>query len=131
MSVRTTLPVMLLILTFAVSPLHAQYVEIYRFDNLVKDMPEQDAIGKLATYFAVSADSIKSEKAEYQASLGELYMAHEIAKLARSDAKTIMTEKKAKGWGPLIKEKNLTMNEIRKDQQRLEESFKKTQGASR
>jgi hypothetical protein len=131
MSVRTTLPVLLLILTFAVSPLHAQYVEIYRLDNLAKGVPEQEAIGKLATYFAVSADSIKSEKAEYQASLGELYMAHEVAKLARSDAKTVMTEKKVKGWGELIKEKNLKMDDIRKDSQRLEESLKKTQGANR
>ena len=132
MHVRTSVSVMLLILVFAVSPLRAQYVEIYRLDNAVKDLPEQEVLGQLAKHFGVSVDTLKQQKNDANGSVGQLYMAHQIAKLTKSDFKSVMSEfKSGKAWGVLAKEKKIEMDQLSKDARELENALKKTQRASK
>jgi len=132
MHVRTSVSVMLLILVFAVSPLSAQYVEIYRLDNAVKDLPEQEVLGQLAKHFGVSVDTLKQQKNDANGSVGQLYMAHQIAKLTKSDFKSVMSEfKSGKAWGVLAKEKKIEMDQLSKDARELENALKKTQRASK
>jgi hypothetical protein len=124
--------VILSLLVVAIAPAHAQYIEMYRLDNIAKDLPEQEAIGKLATHLSVSADSLKQEKAEYKATFGELYFAHQVAKLSNSDIKSLMAElKSGKSWGELAKAKKIDLGQVRKDSRKLEDVLKKTQRASR
>jgi len=130
--VRTRLSAILALLILMTAPLHAQYIEIYRLDNIARDLPEPEALGKLATHLSVSADSLKQEKAEYKATIGELYMGHQLAKLSNSDFKVLMTEfKSGKAWGVLAKEKNVNMDQVRKDSRQLENTLKKTQRAAK
>ena len=131
MHVRISVPVMLLVLVFAVSPLRAQYVEIYRVDNAVKNLPEAEVLGQLAKHFGTTADIVKQEQSESKVSVGQLYMALQIAKLTKSDFKTVMSEfKSGKAWGVLTKEKNIDMDQISKDAREFENVLKKTQRAS-
>src|SRR5688572_62740 len=64
--VRTVLTAMflILVLAFSVVPLSAQYKEMYRLDNQVKDLPEQDAINTLATHLGMPADTLKRRSEE-------------------------------------------------------------------
>jgi hypothetical protein len=104
--VRKVFTATILALGLAAVPLSAQYVEMYRLDNRVKDLPEQDVLNTLSTHLGVPAETLKQEKAEYKSSIGELYAAHQFAKLTRSDVKTMMAERTAgKSWGVLAKEK--------------------------
>jgi hypothetical protein len=105
---------------------------MYRLDNRVKDLPEQDVLNTLSTHLGVPAETLKQEKAEYKSSIGELYAAHQFAKLTRSDVKTMMAERTAgKSWGVLAKEKKVDMDQFGKDARQLEEALKKTPRASR
>ena len=132
MYVRVGVSATLLVLACAVSPLHAQYVEIYRLDNAVKELPEQEVLGQLARHFGISVDTVKQQRADANGSVGQLYMAHQIAKLTKSDFKSVMSEfKSGKAWGVLAKEKKLEMDQISKDARELENIFKNTQRASK
>ena len=62
----------ILSLAFAAVPLSAQYVEMYKVENRVKELPEQDALNTLAKHLGIPLETLKSEKAEYKASMGEL-----------------------------------------------------------
>jgi hypothetical protein len=132
MWVRTTLSVVFVMFIIAVSPLQAQYVEIYRLDNLAKDRAEQDVLSTVATHLAVPADTLKQQKAEYKISVGELYIAHQLAKQAKLDFKSIMDEfRGGKAWGVIAKERNINMDQVSKDARQLEDALKKTQRASK
>jgi len=124
---------MFLILSLAVvGNASAQYVEMYRLDNRVKDLPEQDVLNTLATHLGVPADTLKQEKAEYKSSVGELYAAHQFAKQARSDFKTMMAQlKSGKSWGEVARDNNVDMDQFSKDAHRLEDALKKNQRASK
>ena len=131
LQVRTSVSAMLLVLAFAVSPLHAQYVEIYRLDNAVKGLPEQEVLSQLATHLGISLDAVKQEKADSKVSVGQLYVAQLIAKLTKSDFKTVMAEfKSGKAWGVIAKERKIEMDQLSKDAKELENALKKTQRAS-
>ena len=120
-SIRTLFAVCT-ILTFAAFPLYAQYVEIYRVDNLANELGEEAALGKVAAHLSVSADSLRQEKKEYGITLGQVYFAHQLAKFTKSDSKAVMKEfQSGKAWGVLAKEKNLNMDDLRKDSRQLED----------
>jgi hypothetical protein len=130
--IQTVLSAAILALAFAATPLLAQYVEIYRLDNRVKELSEQDALNALATHLGVSMDTLKQEKAEYKSSVGELYAAHQFAKQTGSDFKSMMTElKSGKSWGEVAKNKKVDLDQFNKDARQLEDTLKKTQRASR
>ena len=133
MQFRISVSAVLLTFMFAVSPLHAQYVEIYRLNNIAMTLPEQEVLGKLATHLGVSPEILKQQKDEYKVSVGELYIAHRLAKFANSDFKTVMnTFKSGTEWGVYAKEKKIKMDEISKDERQLESVLKKkTQSASK
>ena len=121
-----------LFLTFAVTPLSAQYVEMYRVDSRVKELPEQDALNTLATHLGVPLETLKQQKVEYKSSMGELYAAHQFARQTHSDFNSMMTElKSGKSWGELAKNRKVDMDQFNKDARQLEEALKKTQRASR
>jgi hypothetical protein len=129
---QTGFCIALLFLAFAALPLSAQYVELYRLDNRIKEMPEQDALSTLATHLGVPLDTLKQEKAEYKSSVSELYAAHQFAKQAGSDVKTMMTEQRSgKSWGQLSKDKKIDMDKFSKDARQLEDALKKTPRASK
>jgi hypothetical protein len=125
LQVRTAFTATLVILAFAVTPLFAQYVEMYRLDNRVKDLPEQEVLSALASHLGVSVDVLKQQKAEYKSSVGELYIANQFAKLTRSDVKNIMTEKSSKSWGSLAKDRGIDMDQVARDARQLEDALKK------
>ena len=119
-------------LTFAAVPLSAQYIEMYRVDNRVKELPEQNALNTLATHLGIPLDTLKQQKTEYKSSFGELYAAHQFAKQAGSDFKSVMTElKSGKSWGEVAKARKIDMDEFNKDARQLEEALKKTERAAR
>ena len=123
---RRLLFVPMLLMLAAVS-LHAQYVEIYRLDNLTKDLSEQQVLASLATHLGISADILRQQKAEYKLSFGELYFANQLAKTSKTDFKSVMAEAKgaSKTWGVIAKEKNADMGQITKDSHQLEDVLKK------
>ena len=126
--VRTVLTATFLVLALAAAPLSAQYVEMYRLDNRVKELPEQDVLNTLATHLGVPVDTLKKDKAEYKSGIGELYTAHQFAKLTSTDFKSIMGEMKSgKTWGVIAKERKIDMDRFSKDARQLEEALKKTQ----
>jgi hypothetical protein len=130
--IQAVLVTAILTFTFAATPLFAQYVEIYRLDNRVKELPEQDVLDALSRHLGVSVDTLKQQKAEYKSSVGELYTAHQFAKQTGSDFKSMMTElKSGKSWGELAKNKRVDMDQFSKDARQLEDALKKTQRASR
>ena len=130
--VPTLLTATCLVLALFAAPLSAQYVEIYRLDNRVKDLPEQDVLNTLATHLGVPVDTLKKAKAEYNSGFGELYVVHQFAKMTSTDARTIMAEMKAgKTWGVVAKEKKIDMDQFTRDARQLEDALKKTQQASR
>lgn len=129
---RVRIAALLLVLALSELPLTAQYVEMYRVDNRVKDLSEQDALNTLATHLGVPAETLKKEKAEYQSSIGQLYTAHQFAKQAGSDFKGVMTElRSGKSWGVIAKDRKIDMDKFSKDAKQLEEALKKTQRASK
>jgi len=130
--VPTILTATCLVLALFAAPLSAQYVEIYRLDNRAKELPEQDALNILATHLGVPLDTLKRDKAEYKSGFGELYTAHQFAKMTSTDFKSMMAESKAgKTWGVVAKEKKINMDQFTKDSKQLEGALKKTQQASR
>jgi hypothetical protein len=107
-------------------------VEIYRLDNKVKDLPEQDVLNTLAAHLGVPVDTLKQQKAENKSGFGELYLANQFAKMTNTDYKAMMAESKAgKTWGVVAKERKIDMAQFSKDAKQLEEALKKTQRASR
>ena len=117
---------------FAATPLFAQYVEIYRVDNKVKELPEQDALNALSTHLGISLDTLKQQKAEYQWSVGQLYAAHQWAKQTGSEFKSLLTElKSGKSWGEVAKNNKVDMDQFSRDARQFEDALKKTQRASR
>jgi len=111
-------------LVFGLSVAHAQYIEIYKLDSLMKDIPESMALSSVASNLSVPADTLKQEKAEYKVTLGELYVAHQIAKLSNSDLKSVMTDSKSKAWGEVAKARNIDMDQIKNSSKNLEKSLR-------
>jgi hypothetical protein len=130
--IQTVFATAILAFTFVATPLFAQYVEIYRLDNRIKELPEQDALNALSTHLGVPLDTLKQEKVEYKSSAGELYAAHQFARQTGSDFKSVMTElKSGKSWGQVAKTRNVDMDQFNKDARQLEDALKKTQRASK
>ena len=129
---RLKLVVCLFVLFVCVAAASAQYVEIYRIDQLAKDLPEDKVLSAAATTLGVPADSLKQEKSQYKATCGELFIAHKIATAGKSDFKALMTEARAgKTWGVLAKEKSVDMNTVAKSVRDLEDALKKVQPAAK
>jgi hypothetical protein len=129
---RWNLVVCLLVLFCFASVGSAQYVEIYRIDQLAKDLPEDQVLSAAATSLGVSAESLRQEKAQYKATCGELFVAHQIATASKGDFKALMTEARSgKTWGVLAKEKNIDMDTMSKRAREFEEALKKVQRASK
>ncbi len=129
---RSKLVVCLFVLLVCVSTASAQYVEIYRIDQLAKDLPEDKVLSAVATSLGVSADSVRQAKAQYKSTYGELFIAHQLAKSSKTDFNALMTEARAgKTWGVLAKEKNVDMDPVVKTAREFEGELKKVQRASK
>ena len=122
----------LFVLSVCVAAASAQYVEIYRIDQLAKDLPEDKVLSAAATTLGVPADSLKREESLYKSTCGELFIAHQIATASKSDFKALMTEARAgKTWGVLAKEENVDMNTVTKSVRDFEDALKKVQRAAK
>jgi hypothetical protein len=129
---RSKLVVCVFVLLGWVSAASAQYVEIYRIDQLSKDLPEDKVLGAAATSLGVSADSLQQQKSQYHATCGELFVAHQIARAGKVDFATLMAEARSgKTWGVLAKEKNVAMDPVTKSVREFEDALKKVQRASK
>jgi hypothetical protein len=129
---RWNLVVCLLVLFCFASVGSAQYVEIYRIDQLAKDLSEDQVLGAAATSLGVSRETLKQEKAQYKATSGELYIAHQMARAGKLDFKALMAEARAgKAWGVLAKEKNVDMDPVSKSVREFEDALKKVQRAGK
>jgi len=129
---RSKLLVCLFVLFVCVAAASAQYIEIYRIDQVAKDLPEDEVLNAVAKSLGVPADSLKQEKSQYKATCGELFIAHQIAVASKSDFKALMSEARAgKTWGVLAKEKNVDMNPVTKSVRELEDALKKVQRAAK
>jgi|GEM_PF-1663789 len=114
-------------LTFGAASASAQYVDIYRINQIAKDVSDEQILSGIAGHLGVSADVLKKEKADHNLSFGELYFAHQLAKAAKSDLKTVVSEfRSGKVWGIIAKEKNVNIDEISKDARQLETALKKS-----
>src|SRR5262245_38132451 len=132
MSICTGLRIVAVMVVFMIAPLQAQYVEIFRLDAIAKELPEQEAVSKLATHLSIPAATLQQQKTELKVSIGELYMAHQLAKVMRADVKKVVSDlRSVKPWGTLAKENNLDLDAVRKDSRQLEETLKKSQRAAR
>jgi hypothetical protein len=121
------LPVLLLV---CVSAAQAQYIEIYKLDNAAKETTEAQALQTLASHLGIPADTLKAQKAEYKLSIGELYFAHQLAKVGKSDFKKVIAEAKSpKAWGVIAKEMKVDVGDMDKDVRQLESSLKKSSRA--
>ena len=123
----------LLIVMFTVSPLRAQCLEMHRINEIAMDLPEQEVLGKLATHLGVSVDVLKEQKAEYKVNVGELYIAHRLAKFSGSVFKTVVGAfRSGTAWGVYAKGKKINLDELSKDERQLENILKnKTQNVAR
>ena len=128
MRVTTAFAAVFVFSLVAVSPLHAQYVEMYRLDKSAEGVSEQAALSALASHLGVSLDTLKQEQAQYKSGIGELYIAHQFARISRSDLKSMMSEKEAgKSWGTIAKDRDIDMDDVRKDVKKLEDTLKHSQ----
>jgi len=117
----------LLILMFTVLPIHGQYKEMSKIESLSKSMPEPNMFNGMAAHFGVTADKLKQEKTANGLSFGQLYMAHAIARVTKSDPGAILVESRGKLWTEITKEKNVDMKQLANDADVLEKEIKKLQ----
>ena len=109
---------------FCLTVAHAQYVEIYRLDNLVKDLPDSQVISSLASDLSVPEDRLKQEKAEYKVTYGELYLGHRFARAANSDFKSLIADVRKTGGGTVAVDRKIDMDEIKESTKKLEKALK-------
>jgi hypothetical protein len=124
----------LAVLMFGAASLEAQYVQAYKIDNAAKNQPESEVFTVMSAHLGVSADTLKAEKAESGLGLGQLYIAHSLAKATKTDVKAMLNENKTKSWGEIAKEKHVNMKDIENDAEKLEKELKahsKTAAASK
>jgi hypothetical protein len=122
-----TLVLGLSILMFTVHSIHGQYKEMSKIESLSKSMPEPEMFNGMAAHFGVTADTLKQEKAANGLSFGQLYLAHAIAKVTKSDPGAILVESKGKLWTEITKEKKVDMKLLADDADVLEKAIKKLQ----
>ncbi len=118
----------ILVLSFAFGlPLaQAQYVEIYRLDNLMKELPDSHVLSSLSSELGVPAETLKQEKTDYKITYGELYLAHQFAKATKADVKSMMPVAQAKTWGTTAKDRKIDMDQIKENTRKFEKTLKRT-----
>lgn len=109
---------------FCLTVAHAQYVEIYKLDNLVKDLSDSQVISSLASDLSVPEDRLKQEKAEYKVTYGELYLGHRFAKATNSDFKSLISDVRKTSWGTVAMDRKIDMDEIKESTKKLEKALK-------
>ena len=125
---RAKLCLFVFVVLLAGSPAFAQYIEIYRIDQVAKSVPEEQALQALAAELQLPHDILKQQKADNRLTVGELFIANSLAKAMKADFKAILGEYKAgKTWGVIAKEKKVDMGQIAKGSKDLEEALKKSQ----
>jgi hypothetical protein len=109
---------------FGVVSLQAQYVEAYKIDNAAKDQPDTQVFTVMSAHLGVPSDALKAAKAESGLGMGQLYIAHSLARATKSDVKALLNENKMKSWGQIAKDKKVNMKEIENDVEKLEKELK-------
>jgi hypothetical protein len=72
----------------------------------------------------VPSDRLRQEKAEYKVTFGELYLAHQFAKAANLDFKTLITDVKKTSWGMVAMDRKFDKDQIREMTKSLEKALK-------
>src|SRR5262245_10521403 len=118
--------IIVLAFAFGLPLAHAQYVEIYRLDNLMKEFPDSHVLSSLSSDLGVPAETLKQEKTDYKITFGELYLAHQFAKATKTDVKSMMAVAQAKTWGTTAKDQKIDLDQIKENARKLEKTLKGT-----
>jgi hypothetical protein len=111
---------------FALSaiPALAQYKEMNKVETLAKSNNEQQMLTGLSKHFGVSSDVLKQEMTSNNLNYGQLYLAHTIAREAKADFNTIVSDSKTKLWTTIIEERKIDKKHIASDVDDLEKAIK-------
>jgi hypothetical protein len=113
-----------MLLALSAIPALAQYKEMNKVETLAKASNEQQMLTGLSKHLGVSSDVLKQEMASNNLNFGQLYLAHAIAKAAKSDFKTIVSDSKTKLWTTIIEERKVDKKQIASDVDDLEKVIK-------
>jgi hypothetical protein len=131
MRIEVRLMIALLMLAFTVLPAQAQYSEIYRLDKAVNGLDEKVVLAQFSEKLSVPAGTLAQQKMQYSLSLGQLYMAHALAKATNKDFDTMMSQlKSGNTWGQLVQENNVRLQPISGTVHDLEKTLKKERVSS-
>ena len=124
MRVVVRLALTLMLLTFGAIAAQAQYVEAYKIDTLSKDLPEAEVLTVLSNHLGVPTETLKQQKSATGLPIGQLYIAHALAKASKSNVQELFAENKTKPWGEIAKMKNVKMKQLDGDLDKLQKDLK-------
>jgi hypothetical protein len=115
---------LLVVLMFGVISAQAQYVEAHKIDTVSKDLPEAQVLTVLSEHLGVPSETLKKQKTDTGLPIGQLYIAHALAKASKSDVSQLLADNKTKSWGEIAKAKNVKMKVLGDDVDKLEKDLK-------
>jgi hypothetical protein len=107
-----------------VAPLQAQYVEASKIDTLAKNLSEAQALGVLSAHLGVPSETLKKEMSETGLPIGQLFIAHEVAKVSKTDVQELFAENKTRPWSAIAKDKNVKMKDLDGDFEKVQKALK-------
>ena len=124
MRMRTFVVSLSLAVTFGVIPVQAQYKEMSKVEAFSKDLNEQQMLEGLSKHLGVSTDTLKQQMTSNNLNFGQLYLAHAIAKVSKTDVSNILTDSKSKLWTVITEERRVDMKQLASDESELEKTLK-------
>lgn len=112
------------ILAMSAIPALAQYKEMNKVETLAKTNNEQQMLTGLSRHLGVSPDTLKQEMTSNNLNFGQLYLAHAIARAAKADVGSILSDSKTKLWTTIIEERKVDKKQIAADADELEKVIK-------
>ena len=125
---KKTILVVCAFLALSAIPALAQYKEMNKVETLARSSNEQQMLSGLSKHLGVSSDVLKQEMTSNNLNFGQLYLAHAIAKEAKTDFKTIASDSKTKLWTTIIEERKIDKKHLASDFDDLEKTIKNSGG---
>jgi len=128
MRIRTFVMPLSLAVAIGVVPAHAQYKEMSKVEALSKDLNEQQMLEGLSKHLSVPADTLKQQMTSNKLNFGQLYLAHAIARVSRTDVSNILADSKSKLWTEITVERKVDKKQLATDESALEKTLKSLKG---
>jgi len=112
------------LVVFGAVTAQAQYKEMNKVETLARNNNEQQMLAGLSAHLGVPADTLKKEMTSNNLNFGQLYLAHAIAKAAKADVTSILSDSKTKLWTTIAEERKVDMKQISADANEFEKTFK-------